>query len=160
MVLPDVGLRSDVCCREHLLRYLDGRPRSARGQHRKHGPFAQSGESAVECWDPFQGAPQKSNTEETNTCCLLVKFPRLNEWIPQAGRRRYLTRACVHFTRELVLSDGFSRLDTAGNAAALRFYLKELKEADDAIRQGKSKVFSRLRRVCLRFADVHCCILV
>mmetsp|Transcript_88598 Transcript_88598/g.235788 ORF Transcript_88598/g.235788 Transcript_88598/m.235788 type:complete len:780 (+) Transcript_88598:387-2726(+) len=45
----------------------------------------------------------------------------------QAGRRRFLHRACVHFARELVLGDGLSRLNSAELAAALRWSLEELK---------------------------------
>jgi len=69
---------------------------------------------------------------------LVNMAPSLN----QAGRRRFLTRACVHYTRELVLADGFSRLGAEGNAAALRFYLRELVDADYAIRLGGKKGIS------------------
>jgi len=56
--------------------------------------------------------------------------------INQAGRRRFLTRACVHLSRELVLNDGFSRMSRNDVASALSFYLLELGRADDAVRLG------------------------
>lgn len=48
----------------------------------------------------------------------------------QAGRRRYLVRSCCHFTRELVLDDGFSRMPKPWLASALRYHLEELRKAD------------------------------
>mmetsp|Transcript_17439 Transcript_17439/g.48149 ORF Transcript_17439/g.48149 Transcript_17439/m.48149 type:complete len:1292 (-) Transcript_17439:986-4861(-) len=56
----------------------------------------------------------------------------------QAGRRRFLHRACVHFARELVLGDGFSRLNSSELAAGLLWSLEELRAADDAVRLGGS----------------------
>ena len=47
--------------------------------------------------------------------------------MPQAARRRYLHLACAHFARELVLNDGFARLNSSELAAALRWSLDELR---------------------------------
>lgn len=63
---------------------------------------------------------------------LVTLAPTIN----QAGRRRFLTRSCVHLSRELVLDDGFSRMKKAEIASALHFYLSELKVANDAVRLG------------------------
>jgi len=60
----------------------------------------------------------------------------------QAGRRRYLVRSCVHYTRELVLNDGYSRMDRIELSTALRFYLQEFKDAHKAVRLGGDKNIS------------------
>eukprot|EP00284_Hemiselmis_tepida_P000001 CAMPEP_0174943112 /NCGR_PEP_ID=MMETSP1355-20121228/75817_1 /TAXON_ID=464990 /ORGANISM="Hemiselmis tepida, Strain CCMP443" /LENGTH=273 /DNA_ID=CAMNT_0016190335 /DNA_START=37 /DNA_END=858 /DNA_ORIENTATION=- len=57
----------------------------------------------------------------------------------QAGRRRFLTEGVVHYTRELVLNDGFSRLTKAESTADLRHYLTELGDAHSAITRGGAK---------------------
>lgn len=82
---------------------------------------------------------------------LLVGLAMLLNWFParqmsvlvtlsptinQAGRRRTLSRACAHLTRELVLDDGFARLSRRELAGALSFYLQELRRANDAVRLG------------------------
>jgi len=59
--------------------------------------------------------------------------------VNQAGRRRYLTSAIVHFVREMILADGFDRLSAEDNANAARYYLHELIKSDKAIRLGKGK---------------------
>jgi len=64
---------------------------------------------------------------------LLVNIPAKRN---QAGRRRFLHRACVHFARELALDDGMSRLNSSELAAALLWSLEELRAADDAVRLG------------------------
>lgn len=56
----------------------------------------------------------------------------------QAGRRRYLTRACAHFARELVLDDGFARMDKATLHGALAWHLGELRASNRAVRLGKA----------------------
>jgi hypothetical protein len=53
----------------------------------------------------------------------------------QAGRRRFLHLACVHFSRELVLDDGFSRLNNSELSAALRWSINEF----------RSKIFENKR---------------
>jgi len=54
----------------------------------------------------------------------------------QAGRRRYLTRATVHYSRELILDDGFTRLTKGDANQMLAFYKDKLRSADTAIRRG------------------------
>jgi len=67
-----------------------------------------------------------------NIAAIVNQAPTTN----QAGRRRFLVRSCCHFARELVLDDGFSRMDKSWTASALRFHLEELKTADRAVRMG------------------------
>uniref|UniRef100_A0A7S0MTS2 TmcB/TmcC TPR repeats domain-containing protein n=1 Tax=Cryptomonas curvata TaxID=233186 RepID=A0A7S0MTS2_9CRYP len=77
-------------------------------------------------------------------CIISVLYPARNVDdlvnIPakqnQAGRRRFLHLACVHFARELVLYDGFSRLNAPELVAALQWSLYELRESDKAVRLG------------------------
>eukprot|EP00286_Rhodomonas_abbreviata_P015596 CAMPEP_0181332530 /NCGR_PEP_ID=MMETSP1101-20121128/25153_1 /TAXON_ID=46948 /ORGANISM="Rhodomonas abbreviata, Strain Caron Lab Isolate" /LENGTH=301 /DNA_ID=CAMNT_0023442201 /DNA_START=8 /DNA_END=913 /DNA_ORIENTATION=+ len=77
-------------------------------------------------------------------CLLSTLYParhvpnlvNLAPTINQASRRRFLTIACVHWARELVLDDGFSGMDARAVTHALRFYLKELEDSDTAVRLG------------------------
>jgi hypothetical protein len=41
-------------------------------------------------------------------------------WASQASRRQFLHAACVHYSRELVIADGWSRLGQNEIAAALQ----------------------------------------
>lgn len=54
----------------------------------------------------------------------------------QAGRRRYLVWACAHLSRELVLADGFARMDKATIHGALAWHLQALRESNRALRLG------------------------
>mmetsp|Transcript_39743 Transcript_39743/g.81397 ORF Transcript_39743/g.81397 Transcript_39743/m.81397 type:complete len:320 (+) Transcript_39743:140-1099(+) len=77
-------------------------------------------------------------------CLLSILYParvvndlvNLGPTTNQGGRRRYLMRACVHYARELVLDDGFSRMDKATITGALAHHLAELRTANDAVRLG------------------------
>jgi len=65
---------------------------------------------------------------------LVTLAPTIN----QSGRRRMLTRLCIHLTRELVIDDGFARMSKQEIAEALHLYLARLTEANDAVRLGGS----------------------
>ena len=79
-------------------------------------------------------------------CVLCTVYPSRNldalvnapKKANQANRRRFLQMAAVHFTRELVLADGFSRLNSSELAAGLRWALDSLQAADNAARLGGS----------------------
>lgn len=79
-------------------------------------------------------------------CVLCTVYPSRNldalanapKKANQANRRRFLHMASVHFARELVLADGFSRLNTSEVAVALRWALDSLQAADNAARLGGS----------------------
>eukprot|EP00961_Rhodomonas_salina_P038043 511455-Rhodomonas_salina.2 len=63
---------------------------------------------------------------------LVALAPILN----QVARRLFLTRSCAHLSRELVLADGFSRMDQAETASALRYFIDELNRADQVVQHG------------------------
>jgi len=56
--------------------------------------------------------------------------------INQGSRRLYLTRAVVYLSRELVLNDGFGRMDHSEIAAWLKHFLQQLQRSDEALRVG------------------------
>ncbi len=110
-------------------------------------------------WEPAQSLGLQSGAEHAQKqahllslvamlllCILCIVYPTRNldalvnapHKTDQANRRRFLQMACVHFSRELVLADGFSRLNASELAAGLRWALDSLKAADDAARLGGS----------------------
>lgn len=66
----------------------------------------------------------------------LGELASLAPTINQSSRRLFLSRAVIYLVRELVLDDGFARMDILDITQWLELFTTELKRSDNALRLG------------------------
>jgi hypothetical protein len=67
---------------------------------------------------------------------LIPKIVNMGPTANQAARRRFQTRALVHYSRELLLNDNFARSSRTESTINMIHYRDELMKSDAAVRRG------------------------